>query len=164
MKGGGAELRFETDGETDKAKGINFAYPLLVTHCQYIHLSPLRLKAFEKKMADEKWGELSRFRWSSLSGYLFSTKREACADYEMVLCQTGGDSRKGRQGYRHLIVSGFERELENPLELGKGRGIVGGKDFLDWVKGRLLDRNSRRREQPTLRDLGREWAPEALVG
>lgn len=44
---------------------------------RYIHLNPVRLKAFEKKMASEKWAELSRFRWSSLSGYLFSTKREA---------------------------------------------------------------------------------------
>ena len=31
------------------------------------------------------------------------------------------------------------------------------------MKERLLDRKSRRREQPVLRELGRELAPEALV-
>jgi len=135
----------------------------LLALSRYIHLNPVRLKAFEKKMADEKWAELSRFGWSSLSGYLFSTKREAFVDYETVLSQTGGDSRKGRQGYRNFILSGLEGELENPLELGRGHGIVGGKDFLDWVKGKLLDGQRRRREQPALRELARELDPEAVV-
>jgi putative transposase len=135
----------------------------LLALSRYIHLNPVRLKAFEKKMADEKWAELSQFRWSSLQGYLFSTKREAFVDYEMVLSQTGGDSRKGRREYRTFILSGLEGELENPLELGRGHGIVGGKDFIDWVKGKLLNGKSQRREQPALRELGREWDPEELV-
>lgn len=135
----------------------------LLALSRYIHLNPVRLKAFEKKMTDEKWAELSRFRWSSLWGYLLSTKREAFVDYEMVLSQAGGDTRKGRQGYRRFILSGLEGELESPLELGRGHGIVGGKDFIDWVKGKLVDRRIRRREQPALRELGRECDPEALV-
>jgi len=135
----------------------------LLALSRYIHLNPVRLKAFAKKMADEKWTELSRFRWSSLGGYVFSTKREAFVDYEMVLSQTGGDTRKGSREYRNFILAGLAGELENPLELGRGHGIVGGKDFIDWVKGKLLDAKSRRREQPALRELGREWDPEELV-
>ena len=135
----------------------------LLALSRYIHLNPVRLKAFEKKRADAKWAELSRFRWSSLAGYLLSTKREKFVDYEMVLSQAGGDTRKGRQGYRRFILSGLEGGVENPLELGKGHGVVGGKDFIDWVKGRLFDRKSRRREQPALRELARNLAPEALV-
>jgi hypothetical protein len=81
----------------------------------YIHLNAVRLKAFGKKTADEKWAELGGFGWSSRSGYLFSTKREAFLDYDMLLSRTGGDTRKGRQGYRKIILSGLEGELENPL-------------------------------------------------
>jgi REP-associated tyrosine transposase len=135
----------------------------LLALSRYIHLNPVRLKAFAKKMADEKWTELRRFRWSSLAGYVFSTKREAFVDYEMVLSQTGGDTRNGRRGYRNFILAGLAGELENPLELGRGHGIVGGKDFIDWVKGKLLDAKNPRREQPALRELGREWDPEELV-
>jgi putative transposase len=135
----------------------------LLALSRHIHLNPVRVKAFGKKTAEEKWGELSRFRWSTLSGYLFSTKREAFVDYEMVLSQAGGDTRKGRQGYRRFILSGLEGTVENPLELGRGHGIVGGRDFIDWVKEELPDRKSRRREQPALRKLGRELDPEALV-
>jgi putative transposase len=135
----------------------------LLALSRYIHLNPVRLKAFEKKTAEEKWAELTRFRWSSLSNYLFSTKREKFVDYEMVRSQAGGDARKGRQGYRRFILSGLEGELENPLELGRGHGIVGGKDFIERVKGRLLDRRSRRREQPALRELAKDLDPEALV-
>jgi len=135
----------------------------LLALSRYIHLYPVRLKVFGKKMADEKWAELSRFRWSSLSGYLFSTKREAFVDYGMVLSQTGGDTRKGRRGYRNFILSALEGEPENPLELGRGHGIIGGKDFIDWVKGNLLERKGRRRERPVFGELGRELDPEAVV-
>jgi len=135
----------------------------LLALSRYIHLNPVRLKAFVKKTVEEKRAELGRCRWSSLWGYLFSTRREACIDYDMVLSQTGGDTRKGRQGYRKFILSGLEGELENPLELGRGHGIVGGKDFISRVKGKFLERKGPRREQPALRELTRELDPEALI-
>ncbi len=118
----------------------------LLAVSRYIHLNPVRLKAFGKKTVKEKWAELGRCRWSSLSGYLFSAKREACIDYETVLSQTGGDTWKGRQGYRKFILSGLEGELENPLELGRGHGIVGGQDFIGRVKRKLVERQRPRRE------------------
>ncbi len=105
----------------------------------YEVINPVRLKTCANKTVEEKWAELGRFRWSSLSGYLFSTKREAFVDYEMVLPQMGGDNRKGRQGYRKFILSELEGELENPLELGRGHGIVEGKDFVGWVKQKLVE-------------------------
>jgi hypothetical protein len=111
----------------------------------------------------EKWEALLGFRASSLPGYLFSRKREDFIDYELILGQMGGDRRKGRQGYREFIQWGIEHEPESPLELGKGHGIVGESDFVEWIKERFVEKEVPRREQPALRELTREYEPEKLM-
>jgi putative transposase len=130
---------------------------------RYIHVNPVRLRTFAERSAKEKWEALLGFRASSLPGYLFSRKREDFIDYEMILGQMGGDRRKGRQGYREFIQWGIEHEPESPLELGKGHGIVGESDFVEWIKERFVEKEVPRREQPALRELTREYEPEKLM-
>jgi len=62
-----------------------------------------------------------------------------------------------------FIKLGVEQALETPLNLGKGKEIVGDADFVEWIKEKFLDKNSAQREQPALRELTRAFEPEELI-
>jgi REP element-mobilizing transposase RayT len=42
---------------------------------RYVHLNPIRIKAKRQRSEAERIGEVSRYRWSSLSGYLDGKKK-----------------------------------------------------------------------------------------
>jgi hypothetical protein len=111
----------------------------------------------------EKWEALIHFEGTSLPGYLSSKKRQNFIDYEMVLSHMGGDNRGGRQQYRQFIKWALYNKMDNPLKLGKGHGIVGKNDFIKWVKHKFVDKDASSREQPAMRELGRELQPDRLI-
>ena len=82
-------------------------------------------------------------------------RRADFVNYATVLDYVGGDNRKGRQSYRQFIRGGIEQDIESPLELGKGTGIVGESDFIQWIKEEVLRKEASKREQPALRELGK---------
>ena len=70
-------------------------------------------------------------------------------NYGTVLGYMGADDRKGRLTYRKFIKWGIEKDRVNPLDLGKGLGIVGKEDFVEWVKDKFLSKTKGdKREQP----------------
>jgi len=130
---------------------------------RYIHLNPIRIKAFRKKGAKDRWDALLKYKWSSLPGYVLVRKRRDFVNYEAVLGYMGGDDHRGRQGYRRFIKWGIDKDVANPLELGKGSGIVGGDDFVERIKEKFFNNQGGKREQPALRELGRMFKPEELI-
>jgi len=40
---------------------------------------------------------------------------------------------KGRKGYESFVMEGLSREIANPLERGKGHGIVGAKELINLL-------------------------------
>ena len=130
---------------------------------RYIHLNPVRNESFSERPVEEKWNILIKKETSSLLGYFSLSKRRDFVDYKTVLSYMGGDNRKGRQSYRQFIKWGIEEDLESPLELGKGSGIVGEDDFIQWIKEEFLSKEVSKREQPALRELGKEFKPEVLI-
>jgi REP element-mobilizing transposase RayT len=130
---------------------------------RYIHLNPIRTKVFAKKSIEEKWDGLLRYTYSSLWGYCSLRKRNKFVDYKNVLGYMSGDNRKGRESYRQFVRWGIEEKIDNPLEIGRGHGVVGEDDFLQWIKGTFLNKEKTEREQPALRELRREKKPEELI-
>lgn len=132
---------------------------------RYIHLNPVRIKAFSKMSAKERWNALQKYNAGSLPGYLAAGKRKGreFINYATILDYAGGDNRKGRQSYRGFINKGIVQESENPLTLGKGSGIVGDSGFVQWIKDKYLDKDSSRREQPALKELSKVFEPEELI-
>lgn len=130
---------------------------------RYIHLNPVRSKKFRDQSITEKWNLLLTHPTSSLSGYFSAGKRENFVNYHKVLEYMGGDNKEGREAYRRFIRSGLEQDLENPLELGKGNGIVGGAEFVELIKKLLLQNKDSHREQPALRELRKMFAPKDLI-
>jgi hypothetical protein len=75
----------------------------------------------------------------------------------------GGDTAKGRRGYARYVEQGLAADLENPLELGKGHGIVGDRDFVDEVRLRYLSPDVDARELPAMDKIRGRVEPESIV-
>ena len=60
----------------------------------------------------------------------------------------GGDTSSGRRGYTRYVEQGLVIDLENPLDLGKGHGIIGERDFVDAIRDRYLSPTINDRELP----------------
>ena len=130
---------------------------------RYIHLNPIRIKAYAKKSIEEKWDALLRHKKNSLWGYFSLGRRSDFIDYKNVLGYMGRDNRKGRQNYRQFVLWGIEQKIDNPLDIGKGHGVVGEDDFIQWIKEKYSSKEKAKREQPALRELKREKNPEELI-
>jgi len=130
---------------------------------RYIHLNPVRIKALANKTVGEKWSALARYKGNSLAGYFSLGKRKDFVNYQTILDCLGGDNRRGRQAYREYIIRGLEEGIDNPLESGRGHGIVGALEFVEWIKGKFLKRGTSPREQPALKVLRKELEPRELI-
>ena len=135
----------------------------LLAVSRYIHLNPIRTRGSRGKTAQEKWQQLMENKNSSLPGFLSVKERKGFVDYKAVLDYMGGDTVRGRREYSRFVRAGVDGEIENPLMLGKGSGIVGGVSFIDTIKRRFLKGEEGEREQPELRELRKELEPEELV-
>ena len=135
----------------------------LVAVSRYIHLNPIRTRAFEQKTVQQKWDALLSYGSSSLGGYLSQGKRADFVNYQLVLDYMGGDTRKGRSSYRQFIQEGMTGKIENPLAMSRGTGIIGGAAFVRWIKERFLAEGVSGREQPAVRGLRRVMEPDELI-
>ena len=135
----------------------------LLAVSRYIHLNPVRVAGLAEHSAKRKWDMLLQHRFSSLPGYLSTRNRKGLVTYESVMEYVGGDTAAGRGAYREFMKQGLEGEIENPLTLGKGNGIVGESDFVSKIKSEVLETKTSAREQPALRALHRGNSPEELI-
>jgi REP element-mobilizing transposase RayT len=130
---------------------------------RYIHLNPIKTGALKGKELQEKRDALAKYEASSLGGYLWREKRSDFVNYNFVLDFMGGDTPKGRKAYGEFVDRGVAEDLDSPLDLGKGAGIIGTEEFVEWVKTEFVDKKGRERERPALRQLKKLFSPEQLV-
>ncbi len=132
---------------------------------RYINLNPIRVRAKSGHAIEEKEKFLRGYRWSSYRGYLEPKNRADFLKFDEVLKEFGGDTRRGRKGYERFVGEGLEKELESPLEVGKGHGILGEKDFVERVMA-LFERKGgvRSREIPGLRKAILTVEPKRVLG
>jgi len=135
----------------------------LVAVSRYIHLNPIRLKKYCRYSAQAQWAELQKYTDSSLAGFIGAGKQESFVNYAKMLDYMGGDTRKGRQAYRQTIQEAINEGVDNPLALGKGSGIVGENEFIEWVKEKILSGKGDKREQPSLQRLRKSLQPEFVI-
>ena len=80
-----------------------------------------------------------------------------------ILSYFGGDTARGRRGYARYVEHGISASLDNPLELGKGHGIVGDAGFVYAVRGQYLSGDADSREIPAARSLAVSPDPERII-
>jgi putative transposase len=131
---------------------------------RYIHLNPVRVKGKAKLPVHEQKSYLRRYRWSSYSGYLSPRDRRTFVRVEEVLGYSGGDTVRGRRRYEEFVEAGVGAEVEDPLEVGRGYGIVGSKEFIEKIRERYLSAAMQRRELPAVRRIVRRVEPERIIG
>jgi REP-associated tyrosine transposase len=124
---------------------------------RYVHLNPVRVKPYQNKTFSEQWKVLERYPWSSLSGYLSSTKRKPWIYYEEVLEQTGGRSQK----YREFLDDGLRQGYETPWDRLHGQMVLAGEKFVTKLS-KSLGKTPSKREQPASNALGKVPAKEVL--
>jgi REP element-mobilizing transposase RayT len=128
---------------------------------RYIHLNPLRVKSEEN--LNERWSDLLKSDLTSLPGYLNQERRKGFLNYGFVLQYMGGDTNEGRHRYKTFVEQGIKQDLENPLKIGAGSGIVGSEDFILGIKQILGITGEPSREQPETRQIDRAFSANELI-
>lgn len=113
---------------------------------RYVHVNPVRVRSYQSAPAGEQMKYLKSYRWSSLSGYVYSQQRQSWINYKAVLSYVGGS----RKRYGEFLAEGIRRGYHTPWDKLQGQVILGEEDFVKRVKGRIRGAGSKR-EQPSLR-------------
>jgi len=129
---------------------------------RYIHLNPVRISALNHKPAREKLRYLKAYKWSSLKGYMHCTGCERFIDYGLVLEEYGGDNNKGRQAYMRRLTDDITGSLEVKGDIVV-QSILGGEEFIAWVKDNFFEEIQRDRECPSLNELRRYHSKEKII-
>lgn len=83
-----------------------------------------------------------------------------------MLAYFGSEGGKASRDYKKFVAKGMGKDLPNPLEKGKGTGIIGKEDFVEDIKQGVKKEtqgNKSAREQPALRELKKSVPPNQLI-
>jgi putative transposase len=125
----------------------------LLSVSRYIHLNPVRVADLRDYALPEKRKHLHSYPWSSYSGYVYGDKQSSFICYK-ILEAFGGNTAEGRSDYARFVEAGLTKDLESPLERGRGHGIVGDEQFMQHVK-LLAPPVPRSREVPGVRHVSK---------
>ncbi len=94
---------------------------------RYLHLNPVRVKAVS---------DPGKYRWSSYGAYLGKGREQDWVETKKVLAYFGRKEGKARRGYRRFVLEGIEQGYRGEYyEVIESR-ILGGREFVEEVKGR----------------------------
>jgi putative transposase len=130
---------------------------------RYIHLNPVRVRLRSGMTLGEKEKYLRNYRWSSYGGYLSRDGRRGFLRVEEVLGHFGGDTPAGRTKYEVFVREGMTGKLPNPLEKGKGHGIIGAGEFIEEVRERYIPSGIKSREVPAVKRILAQVEPERII-
>ena len=121
---------------------------------RYLHLNPLHAGTGKESTKKEMKSRLEKYRWSSYPDYI-AEPRYTFLDRDDIL------SRLDKSAYRAFVEEGM-RGSGNPLEMGKGHGIVGDGPFIKKVL-RKMEKLNLLGEQPEARRLIAGTTPEKVL-
>ena len=98
---------------------------------RYVHLNPIRIKAKAQRPETERIREISRYRWSSLPGYLDGKRKDSWITYGAVLSYVDGS----RQKYAAFVQEGIRQGFATPWEDLLAQMVLGDRDFVEKLKG-----------------------------
>jgi REP element-mobilizing transposase RayT len=130
---------------------------------RYLHLNPVRIKSIAAKGAEEKSALLSKYRWSSYRGYVSARRRQSFVDYSEVLGSFGGETASGRRRYGAFVREGIDAEVMNPFKQVVGQLILGGEEFVEYIRERFLSKEDDTRERPAVQVIARNRSPENVI-
>jgi len=130
---------------------------------RYMHLNPIRTRQFKDADFPTKVEYLKKYPWSTFPGYCYLRKRNKNIDYDWFLSTYfGRDSAKSRRRCREHVHNAIEGEMENPFAEVVHQSILGGQDFVNWVRQKLPQKGQR--EIPSLTKLHHYISVERIIG
>ena len=120
---------------------------------RYIHLNPVR--AGMVKLCKD-------YPWSSYPVYGGYVEAPQWLKTDWLLSLFGEDQGKAKKGYRDFVELVQNEKIENPSKDTVSGVILGGVDFVDWVKKTFLNKDSDSKEVPQLKSLTRH-TPDDLI-
>lgn len=111
---------------------------------RYIHLNPVRAKIVESA---------SDYQWSSYNYFIGKKKIPEWLETTLLLSQFGQTLKTAKQNYKDFVEQVDAETLENPSKDTAGGFILGGEDFIKWVKERFLFSHTDDKEKPQLKKL-----------
>ncbi|UCE52244.1 MAG: transposase [Desulfobacterales bacterium] len=121
---------------------------------RYIHLNPLRAKMVEA---------LSAYAWSSYPAFIDKAKVPVWLERDWLLGLFGNNRKAAAKNYRDFVEKVDVDSLEDPGRDLAGGFILGGVEFVNWVKESFLSKRSAQKEVPQLKALKPRLTPEKIV-
>ncbi len=97
---------------------------------RYVHMNPVRTPRLRRGIVPDQVGQLWRYPWSSLGGYVSVRRRQSWVHYDEVLSRTGHSRRR----YGRFVQDGLEQGVSSPWKQLRGQVILGDDRF--WARSR----------------------------
>jgi len=111
---------------------------------RYIHLNPVRAKLTESAAG---------YPWSSYSYFVGKKKAPKWFETDWLLSQFGKNRKEAKKNYKAFVEGVDPASLESPDKAMRGGFILGGDEFLEWVKQQFLFLQPDDKEKPQLKGL-----------
>jgi REP element-mobilizing transposase RayT len=121
---------------------------------RYIHLNPVRAGMV---------AHCKDYAWSSYPVFAGYSKLPEWLETNWLWSLFGKDPHKAKKGYRDFVESVQNQEIDDPSKDIVSGVILGGAEFINWVKQEILVKKSESKEIPQLRGLKSRLAAEDLI-
>ena len=111
---------------------------------RYIHLNPVRAKMVETPGA---------YMWSSYRFFIGNEKSPKWLYRDFILGYFGRKISDAQNGYKEFVSSYVNKKYESPLKDVVGSILLGGPDFVNFVKENFLSGKRPDKDLPALRQL-----------
>jgi REP element-mobilizing transposase RayT len=121
---------------------------------RYIHLNPIRANMV---------AELCSYPFSSYPAFIGQVKAPKWLELNWLLSLFGQSRRSAAKNYRDFVEKVDIANVENPAKDISGGFILGGVEFVNWIKESFLSNRVEKKEIPQLRLLKPRKTPVAIV-
>jgi REP element-mobilizing transposase RayT len=111
---------------------------------RYIHLNPVRAGMIEY---------CKEYSWSSYPAFGGYKKAPEWLETDWLLSFFGQNRKKSMERYREFLESVQIEKIENPSKNIVSGVILGGTEFVNWIKQNFLSKDRDIKEKPQLRSL-----------
>jgi REP element-mobilizing transposase RayT len=121
---------------------------------RYIHLNPVRANMVSSP---------SDYQWSSYRAFIGKQKAPQFLETDWLLSSFGKNKKQTRQSYKDFVEKVDAKTLEDPgAQISEGF-LLGGTNFIKWVKQTFLSGRNDEKEIPQLKKLKPRVALEDVV-
>lgn len=126
----------------------------LILLSRYIHLNPVRAKMVTHPIG---------YSWSSYPVFVGKRQKPEWLETETVLSYFGKEKKEAVTNYKSYVEKVNVETVEDPNKNLLGGFILGGKDFVNWVKDKFLSTKNDEKEISQLKKLKPKVTLKAII-